>query len=139
MNRKVLLIFFSILLAGCQSSDQVCFESICIDVEIADTSEERAKGLMHRESMPEDQGMLFIFDTQKIYPFWMKNTLIPLDMIWVDMEQTIVHIESAIPCVDTCPSYTPSAKALYVVETVQGFTAKHEIKVGDKVEIRKNY
>jgi hypothetical protein len=64
---------------------------------------------MHREHLPEKSGMLFVFQQSSPYGFWMKNTLIPLDMIWIDQNQKIIDIQQAIPCTaDPCPSYKPS-------------------------------
>ena len=106
-------------------------------VEIADTDELRARGLMYRESMAENEGMVFIFDTPGSYPFWMKNTLIPLDMIWVDADRRVVFIAPSVPpCkADPCPNFpaTPPPPALYVVEVVSGFAKKHGVKVGDQL------
>jgi uncharacterized membrane protein (UPF0127 family) len=64
---------------------------------------------MFRTEMGEDNGMLFIFNKEEIYAFWMKNTLIPLDMVWIDSNNTIVDIQTAVPCeADPCPTYKPS-------------------------------
>jgi uncharacterized membrane protein (UPF0127 family) len=65
--------------------------------------------------------MLFVFDTMGIYPFWMKNTLIPLDIIWLDDTLHIVDSASMVPCVNnTCPIYTPIAPARYALEITAG-------------------
>src|SRR3990172_7339338 len=64
-----------------QNVSQVCFGQECFEVEIADSPEEQAKGLMGRESLEPGKGMLFVFPEEGIYPFWMKDTLMPLDMI----------------------------------------------------------
>ena len=88
---------------------------------------------MFRESL--NRGMLFVFETQDIYPSWMKNTLIPLYIIWIDKDFKVVHIEHAVPCNDTCPSYVPEKKALYVLEANAGFA--DNIIVGDSLSISK--
>lgn len=105
-----------------------------INVEIAKTSQERSKGLCCRDSLPEDQGMLFVFDTPGNYGFWMKDTRIPLDMYWINQEKKIVHIEhSASP--DSYPkSFRSPEPAQYVLETNAGFAKKHAINIGDTVE-----
>lgn len=109
-----------------------------IEVEIAADNETREQGLMFRESVPDGKGMLFIFPTSGEYPFWMKNTMIPLDMIWIDSSDKIVHIERNVPpCVaDPCTSYPPHATAIYVLELAAGEAAKNGLKVGDHVKMR---
>ena len=98
-------------------SPQVCINDTCFDIEIAETPEQRQIWLMHREYLPEKSGMLFVFQQSSPYGFWMKNTLIPLDMIWIDQDQKIIDIQQAVPCTaDPCPSYKPSWPALYVLE-----------------------
>lgn len=87
---------------------RVCGGDRCFMVELAKTPAEQQKGLMYRESMEERDGMLFIFDRSDIYNFRMKNTLIPLDMLWIDEQSKVVKILTAQPCTaDPCPNYTP--------------------------------
>ena len=89
-----------------------------IFVEVADSEEEIEKGLMFREELCENCGMLFIFEEEEKYSFWMKNTLIPLDLIFIDSEMEVVDVLNALPCSEEpCASYTPREKALYVLET----------------------
>ena len=104
-----------------------------VTVEIADTPALRERGLMFRQRMAPNEGMVFIFEQTGFYPFWMKNTLIPLDMIWLDSDRRIVSIaESVPPCkADPCPNYPPAGNALYVVELVSGFAKQHKLKDGD--------
>lgn len=107
-----------------------------IFVEVADSPEERSHGLMYRTNMPMDQGMLFIFDEESERSFWMKNTLIPLDIIFIDSDYTIVNIENAIPCEeDPCELYSSEKPAKYVIEVIGGYTENYGISKGDKVEI----
>jgi uncharacterized membrane protein (UPF0127 family) len=110
-----------------------------VALEVARTEPERSRGLMHRASMPERAGMIFLFERPGIYPFWMKNTLIPLDLFWTDTNGTIVWIaESVPPCqADPCPEYPPKAIASYVIETNAGFAKRHSVKIGDVVTLRK--
>lgn len=100
-------------------------DSYTFDIEIADTPEERSKGLMYRESMKDNHGMLFIFDEEQELNFWMKNTLIPLDMIFFDHDYKIVHIQhDARPCkTDPCEVFSSLKPAKYVLE-VKGGTAE---------------
>lgn len=107
-----------------------------IQAEVADTAEKRELGLMFRESLGQDRGMLFIFDRPDIYRFWMKNCRFALDMIWLDRDKRIVSLTSnALPCLgDPCPTYQPDDKALYVIETVAGFAEEHGLRPGMKVK-----
>ena len=109
-----------------------------VSLEVARTEAERNRGLMQRASMAERDGMIFLFDRPGIYPFWMKDTLIPLDMFWTDTSGRVVWIaESVPPCkADPCPEYPPKAVASYVIETNAGFAKKHGVKVGDLVSLQ---
>ena len=80
--------------------------------------------------------MLFIFEREDMHSFWMKNTLLPLDLIFISEELTVVDIIQAAPCKELpCANYTPEEKALYVVEVNQGYAKSKGIKIGDKVTI----
>lgn len=117
---------------------QVCFQDQCFTVEIMDTQEKRSRGLQNRTSLPANQGMLFVFPTEDIFDFWMKDTLIALDMIWINGKREIVDIKVNVPpCAeDPCPTYVPSAKARYVLEFNAKFVQTHGLKVGDQVVIK---
>ena len=106
-----------------------------IRVEIADTFEERRKGLMFRTSIPDKEGMYFVFEESKKLDFWMKNTLVPLDMIFIDSEYHVVNIAKDVPpCkADPCPSYSSSRAAQYVLEIRGGQSDALGIKSGDTV------
>ncbi|MFZ1290548.1 MAG: DUF192 domain-containing protein [Melioribacteraceae bacterium] len=107
-----------------------------IDVEFADNDEERATGLMFRNEMKENQGMLFIFPYENQQSFYMKNTILPLDIIYVNKNLEIVTIfKNTTPfSLDSLPS---SAPAQYVVEVNAGYSEKYNITEGDKVLFRK--
>jgi uncharacterized membrane protein (UPF0127 family) len=106
-----------------------------IEAELAYTDETRMRGLMFRESLPADSGMLFIFPFVDQHSFWMKNTLIPLDIIWINERKEIVYFATAEPCkADPCGSYAPMQKAKYVLEVNGGFAKKHNLKVGNRIE-----
>ncbi len=113
---------------------RVCFKDKCFDVEIAANNEDRARGLMFREHLDRDSGMLFVYEKVGVYSFWMKNTLIPLDMIWMNEEKEVVYIQSnAAPCKTTqCPTYNPNKSALYVLELNGGVANESGIAIGDK-------
>ncbi len=140
MKKIVLLFLCIIILSACAKSEisKVCTDEICFDVEIADSLSERKQGLMYREHLEENKGMLFIFDEQKIHPFWMKNTLIPLDIIWIDEQMEIVSIfPNAQPCkTEQCDSIRPLKKAKYVLEINGGMAAEKGIDVHDFIEFK---
>jgi len=104
-----------------------------IVIEIAADDYSRSFGLMFREKLPFSQGMLFIFDDDDVRYFWMKNTPLPLDMIFVNKDKKIVKIQK-----NTKPfslqSYSSESPARYVVEVNTGFSDSFQIKEGDKIE-----
>ena len=104
-----------------------------VRVEIAADEDMRAQGLMYRDQLRPASGMLFFFPQDGEYPFWMKNTHIPLDMIWIDSNRKIAHIEHDVPpCqIDDCPNYPPHAIARYVLEVAAGVAKQHRLKDGD--------
>ena len=104
-----------------------------IDLEIADNDYERQLGLMNRKEMEENEGMLFIFPRQDYQSFWMRNTLISLDIMFVNDQKEIVTIHKNTKILSET-SYPSSAPSIYVVETLAGFADRHNIKVGDKID-----
>lgn len=107
-----------------------------IDMELAETDEERAQGLMNRKSMTDNQGMLFIFSTAEEQSFWMKNTYIALDIIYVDDKKEIVSIQKYTTPLseESLPSFK---KAMYVVEVNAGFCDKYKVGYGDRIAFTK--
>lgn len=105
---------------------------VVIQVEVAQTPIERATGLMNRQNLSLDRGMLFVFDKPDFHFFWMKDTLLPLDMIWLDSDKRILHIEEQVPpCKkDPCPAYGPPMKSLYVLEVNAGVVQRQGLSVG---------
>jgi uncharacterized membrane protein (UPF0127 family) len=110
-------------------------DGFVVRVELATNDETRAQGLMYRDTLPAGTGMLFLFARDDEYPFWMKNTLIPLDMIWVTSDRQIAAISHSVPpCkADPCPSYPPHAISRYVLEVAGGEARKHGLKAGDQL------
>lgn len=106
-------------------------------VEIARTPEEQAQGLMFRESLPAGSGMLFLFSDLLPHKFWMKNTMIPLDMIWMDGAGRVVFVSANTPpCkADPCPSYGPDVPAVSVLEIAGGQAAKERVTVGSTIRV----
>ena len=108
-----------------------------IDIEIAESEEERSVGLMYRKPLEDTQGMLFVFPQQDQLSFWMHNTPVSLDMIFADSTGRIVTIHPKTkPFAQT--SYQSSATAMYVVEVDAGFTDRFGVHVGDKVVWQKS-
>jgi uncharacterized membrane protein (UPF0127 family) len=104
-------------------------------VEIAATPAEQAHGLMDRTSMPADHGMLFVFPQAQPLTFWMKDTLIPLDMLFFDEAHRLVTVHADVPpCeADPCPTYASTAPARYVLELNAGTAAKLDLRKGDVI------
>jgi uncharacterized membrane protein (UPF0127 family) len=135
----ILICIYIIFTAGLAHSkqEQVCFKENCFSVELADSLYEHSRGLMFRKQMDLDKGMLFIFKEEKRRSFWMKNTLIPLDIIWINKDKKVVFISrNSQPCKkDACPLITPDKRAQYVLELNGGISDKIGLKEGDKIKI----
>ena len=104
-----------------------------IDLEIADNDYERQLGLMNRKEMKENEGMLFIFPRQGAQSFWMRNTLISLDIMFVNDQKEIVTIHKNTKILSDT-SYPATQPSIYVVEVLAGFTDRHNIQVGDRID-----
>lgn len=103
-------------------------------VELALDSPSQAQGLMFRQSMPENRGMLFMFPRTEPLAFWMKNTLIPLDIIYIAEDGEVVHIVTAQPCkIKNCPSYPSVSPAKYVLELNAGEAKRRGLTVGENI------
>ena len=103
-------------------------------VEVADTHAERSEGLMFREHLGESEGMWFVFENAYSYQFWMKNTFIPLDIIFVGEDMRVVDIIKAEPCTEEpCKRYAPAAPARYVLEVNQNSSDRNGVRKGDEV------
>jgi len=106
-------------------------------VDLAETQEKQALGLMFRESMPDDQGMLFIFPAEGMRSFWMKNTKIPLDIFYFDENLALVSVsENTPPCrTPRCPSYPSTGPAKYVLELNAGKAKELGAQAGDVLQL----
>ncbi|WP_423746155.1 DUF192 domain-containing protein (plasmid) [Haladaptatus sp. SPP-AMP-3] len=108
-----------------------------VELEVANSYDERERGLMYRKSLPKNHGMIFVFENPSVQSFWMKNTLIPLDMIFVAPDGTVLNVAHA----DTQPNasdselrtYRSDGDAKYVVEMRQGFAERVGIEPGTKL------
>jgi uncharacterized membrane protein (UPF0127 family) len=119
---------------------EIFFEDHKFEVVIADTSEERARGLMNRESLGENSGMLFVYDEEENRSFWMKNTTIPLDIIFLDSNFEVINIEAADPEPDTrdddLQRYRSERPAQYVLEINQNRSEEIGLEKGSKMSLR---
>ena len=148
--KKITLIIIAIFLMGLiillflffnkfsQSSSTIHFpnKNIIINAKIAKTQSELEKGLMNVEYLPKNKGMLFILPKEGHDSFWMKNTLISLDIIFLDKDKKIVDIFQNVPICknDPCETYTPKTLSQYVLEVNSGFVNENNISIGDSIE-----
>ena len=104
-------------------------------VEVVRTPEAQAQGLMFRESLLPRTGMIFLFSDAAPHQFWMKNTMIPLDIIWLDGEGRVIFVSANTPpCrADPCPNYGPLVPAPTVLEIAGGLAAKEKVTVGSRI------
>jgi len=113
---------------------KICFNENCFLAEVAKTKAQRTKGLMFRENLAQDKAMFFVFEQPSIHSFWMKNCLIPLDIIWLDENYKVVAIKpNNQPCKDgeECPSINPNVLAKYALEINAGLASKISLVEGD--------
>ncbi|MGE0825457.1 MAG: DUF192 domain-containing protein [Candidatus Binatia bacterium] len=112
--------------------------AVRVHVEIAATEEKRQMGLMYRRDLPELHGMLFLFPQERQLSFWMKNTPLPLDILYINAQRVIVNIaENTTPFSEiSIPSEKPSQ---FVLEVNGGFSQRHGIATGDRVELPDNF
>lgn len=117
----------------------VCINENCFTVEIAVTPAEHSRGLMYRTALGAGSGMLFTFPYEGRHGFWMKNTIIPLDIIWIGADRKVIDIKkNAPPCkTSECPSYGPGGDAAYVLEINGGLSENMGFKKGDEVTIKR--
>lgn len=108
-------------------------ESIELDAEIADDSKERARGLMFRETLPENAGMIFVYDEDHIGGFYMRNTFVPLSIAFVTSDGMILDIQDMEP--QTLELHRPGDVYRYAVEANQGWYVDNDITIGDTVAI----
>lgn len=141
MNTIVLFLLAILPLTGCgvfEKRNQACYKDHCYTIELAVTIEEKQKGLQRRDFLPKNSGMLFVLDDRSVPRFWMKDTFIPLDMVWLDYSGRILGVEHAVsPCEkDPCRTYSPSKPAAYMLEINAGEASRLDMRAGDRIDIR---
>jgi uncharacterized protein len=148
MHRFGLMAILGVLMVGCGERPLTLQEDHTMMVSLPDGKAVRAevmvkpddllRGMMYRDSLAEDRGMLFIHEKAGLYRYWMFRVKIPLDIIWMDSGRRIVEIAAKAPPCTTgpkdCPNYGGSAESQYVLELGGGVAAKHGLKVGDTLQ-----
>lgn len=130
----IIILLWILIISSIDKEKKVCFNEDCFKVKIADSENERETGLMFKEDISKNEGMLFIFNKEGNYSFWMKNTLVPLDIIWLDKNKSVVYIKENIPPCETgiCENYYPDKEAIYVLELNAGQITEKNISIGNK-------
>lgn len=140
-NKFCFVIFIFVLLtSSCVSGDLrqdcriVAPNGSSVKIQLAKTEQERSRGLMYKKSISDDQGMLFIFNDMQERTFWMKNTFIPLDMIFIDDQGVVRNILDNVPPLTTAPRNS-EIPVKYVLEVAGGSSKKLAIEVGSKLDL----
>jgi uncharacterized membrane protein (UPF0127 family) len=151
MKKFLTLISFVFLTVGCASTEDVPLTDLppnhvinlvnpagsrqSLKVWIARTQEEQARGLMGVESLAPATGMLFVFQEPQVLNFWMKNTLLPLDILFFDADNSFVSSRTMEPCTaDPCPSYSSGKPAVSALEVPKGFVKTYGVGEGWRFE-----
>ncbi len=136
--RYFFLLITVFVCGSCTAQDPyVVLNGVRFTVELAETPDQQALGLMFRENLPDDHGMLFPFPSSVRRSFWMKNTRIPLDIFYFDENLSLVSVsENTPPCrTQRCPSYPSAGPAKYVLELNSGKAAELGVQAGDVLEL----
>ena len=144
LARKLYLVLVGVLIAAfayilffatdSQKYTSVQINNTTINAEIAIDSQKQKEGLCCRDSLATNSGMLFVYDEPGHYSFWMKDTRIPLDIIWADSSKKVVHIESNIQPESFPESFSSLTPAQYVLEVNAGYVQEQNIVVGDSLD-----
>lgn len=130
------LVFFIFNREQSKSLRKLEINDITISVEIAANQEQKTKGLSERNHLPAEQGMLFVYNESQIIRIWMKDMRFAIDIIWIDENSKIIHIENDVQP-DSFPKiFSSQEPARYVLEVNAGFAEKNNIKIGDEIKIR---
>lgn len=135
VRRSFNLVLSILFVSSIHGSDPINLDSFLNKIEIADSSKERRRGLMYRNALPQNHGMLFIWDSEKIQCMWMKNTYIPLSVAYADAKGKIINISDMKPL--SRVSICSDEPAIYALEVNQGFFERSNINSGDILAIEK--
>jgi uncharacterized membrane protein (UPF0127 family) len=119
----------------------VTVNGLTLIADVSSTDEQRNKGLAVKDQLAENQAMLFVFENEAEHTFWMKDMKFPIDIIWMDANNTVVHVENNVqPCrtMLLCTTYKANGNSLYVLETVSGFAQKYGITKGTHIDFHLN-
>ena len=117
----------------------ITVNNVDLVADVAATDDQRSKGLSVKDSLNENEAMLFVFSTEREHSFWMKNMKFPIDILWLDDYQEVVHVEHSLePCIpdEFCKPYKPDRNSLYVLETVAGFAQKYNVTENTYVDFQ---
>lgn len=112
------------------------FGGVSLRIEYATTTADRERGLGGRTSIPNDYGMLFVFAKDDRYGFWMKDTLVPLDIFWLDSKGQVVYIAQGVATSSYPNVFYPDVPARYVLETAVSFARAHRIEIGTRLQLK---
>jgi len=137
--RAAALLAFAAATPACAHGPTVELKGRTYTIEVAEDDSSRQRGLMGRDSMPEDHGMLFVFQDDQRRAFWMKNCKFPQDMLFFDAERRLVSVQHDVPpcTADPCPAYSSGAPARYVLELNAGQARKLGVSPGDELRINR--
>ncbi len=134
--KYILIVLIFVLISCAKIENKVCFKDKCFEVEIMDSEEKRVNGLMFRDNLDFDKGMLFVFEKEDKYDFWMKNMKFPIDVVWINENKEVVYMhKNTPPCPENvCFSIMPDREARYVLEVNSGVADDIGLNIGDKLE-----
>lgn len=129
-------IVFNTKILRTQNDPYASFDVVSIPIEIADDPAERTQGLSGRDSLPENSGMLFVFDEPGAHAIWMKEMKFSIDILWLDEGKVVWIVENAaLPSEQGIPTFQPETTATHVLEVPAGFVQTYSISIGDPVTL----
>lgn len=119
-----------------QPLSKISINGVIVDVELARTQEEHTQGLSGRAALPENQGMLFVYDKPDLYSFWMKDMHFPIDIIWIGSDKKVVEVLKNVQPESFPEIFQTQKPAQYVLEANAGFAERYGVKVGTEVDLQ---